>query len=56
MLDKLQGKLADPAVYGDSAEAEKWGRKQLEARTAMNRAEKLWLEALEALEAAESDA
>ena len=55
MLDKLQGKLADPAVYGDPTEAEKWGRKQLEARTAMNRAEKLWMEALEALEAAESD-
>lgn len=53
MLQKLEGKLSDPAVYGDPAEAEKWGRKQLEAREAMGRAEALWLQALEALEAAE---
>ncbi|MRX50276.1 ATP-binding cassette domain-containing protein [Paracoccus sp. S-4012] len=53
MLEKLDAKLADPAVYGDPAEAEKWGRKHAEAREAMLRAEALWLEALEALETAE---
>ena len=52
MLAKLDQKLADPALYGDPAEAEKWGRKHAEAREAMGRAEALWLEALEALEAA----
>jgi len=53
MLAKLDAKMADPAVYGDPAEAEKWGRKHIEAREAMARAETLWLEALEALEGLE---
>jgi len=52
MLEKLDLKLADPEVYGNPAEAGKWGRKHAEAREAMARAEALWLEALEALEAA----
>ena len=52
MLSKLNAKLAEPAVYGDPAAAEKWGRKQMEARTAMARAEALWEKALETLESA----
>ena len=53
MLRKLDLKLADPQVYGDAAEAEKWGRKHAEARDAMTRAETLWERALEELEKAE---
>lgn len=53
MLEKLDAKMADPAVYGDPAEAEKWGKKHVEAKGAMVKAEALWLEALEALEGAD---
>ncbi|MDO5633106.1 MAG: ABC-F family ATP-binding cassette domain-containing protein [Paracoccus sp. (in: a-proteobacteria)] len=52
MLDKLDAKLADPAIYGNPTEAEKWGRKHSEAREAMARAEDLWMTALENLEQA----
>ncbi|AXC48325.1 ABC transporter ATP-binding protein [Paracoccus suum] len=52
MLAKLDAKMANPAVYGAPAEAEKWGRKHVEAREAMARAEALWLGAIEALEVA----
>ena len=52
MLAKLDLKLADPSIYADPAEAEKWSRKHAEAREAMIRAEALWMEALERLEAA----
>ena len=53
MLEKLDLKLADPAVYQNPAEAEKWGRKHAEAREAMTRAEELWMTALEELDLAE---
>ena len=53
MLEKLDQKLADPAIYQNPAEAEKWGRKHAEATEAMARAESLWMEALENLELAE---
>ena len=52
MIDKLNVKLADPAVYENPAEAEKWGRKHSEAVEAMTRAEELWMTALENLETA----
>lgn len=53
MLEKLNLKLADPGVYGNKFEAEKWGRKRTEAVQAMARAESLWMNALENLEVAE---
>ena len=53
MLDRIAAKMADPALYDDPAEAEKWGRKHAEASEALPRAEALWMEALERLEAAE---
>ncbi|TKW67795.1 MAG: ABC-F family ATP-binding cassette domain-containing protein [Paracoccus denitrificans] len=53
MLDKLGVKMADPKVYDDPAEVEKWGRKHAEATEAMTRAEALWMQALERLERAE---
>ncbi|MDO5641361.1 MAG: ABC-F family ATP-binding cassette domain-containing protein [Paracoccus sp. (in: a-proteobacteria)] len=54
MLDKLALKMADPALYDDPAEVEKWGRKHAEASDAMIRAEALWIAAMERLERAES--
>ena len=53
MLDRIAVKMADPALYDDPAEAEKWGRKHAEATEALPRAEALWMDALERLEAAE---
>ncbi|MCQ0971238.1 ATP-binding cassette domain-containing protein [Paracoccus sp. TK19116] len=53
MLGKLAAKLADPKVYSDPAEAERWGKKNIEAREAMARAENIWVKALENLEMAE---
>ncbi|KGJ15421.1 ABC-F family ATP-binding cassette domain-containing protein [Paracoccus sanguinis] len=53
MLDRIAAKMADPALYDDPAEAEKWGRKHAEATEALPRAEALWMDALERLEAAE---
>lgn len=53
MLDRIAEKMADPALYDDPAEAEKWGRKHAEASEALPRAEALWMDALERLEAAE---
>ncbi|MFV0292679.1 MAG: ABC-F family ATP-binding cassette domain-containing protein [Paracoccus sp. (in: a-proteobacteria)] len=55
MLDKLGAKMADPTLYDNPAEAEKWGRKHAEASDAMIRAEALWVEAMEQLERAESN-
>lgn len=52
MLSKLELKLADPSLYNDLHEAEKWGRKHVEAKDAMIRAEEIWLGALERLEKA----
>ena len=53
MLEKISARMADPTLYDDPAEAEKWGRKHAEASEALPRAEALWMEALERLEAAE---
>ena len=53
MLEKLDTKLADPGIYQNPSEAEKWGRKHAEAVEAMARAEELWMVALENLELAE---
>ncbi|TWI37964.1 ABC-F family ATP-binding cassette domain-containing protein [Paracoccus sulfuroxidans] len=53
MLEKLDAIMADPATYDDAQYAEKWGRKHAEASEAMQRAEALWLKALEVLESAE---
>ena len=56
MLEKLDAILADGTLYdaGRTAEAEKWLKKHAEAREGLSRAEALWMEALEALENAES--
>ncbi len=53
MLGKISQRMADPALYNDPHEAEKWGRKHAEATAALPRAEELWMAALERLEAAE---
>ena len=56
MLEKLDEKLADPGLYeaARAAERDKWLLKHGEAREAMDRAEALWMEALEKLEMAEN--
>lgn len=56
MLEKLDEKLADPGLYeaARAAERDKWLLKHAEARDAMSRAEELWMQALEALETAET--
>jgi ATP-binding cassette subfamily F protein 3 len=54
MLEKLDVKLADPALYNDPYEAKKWARKRAEAVEAMARAEGIWMAALENLELAEN--
>lgn len=55
MLAKLDEILADPGLYDGprAAERDKWLLKHAEARTAMARAEEMWMAALEALETAE---
>ena len=53
MLEKLDAIMADPATYDDAQKAEAFGRKHAEVSEAMLRAESLWMEALERLEAAE---
>ncbi|MCV2878483.1 ATP-binding cassette domain-containing protein [Sedimentimonas flavescens] len=56
MLGKLDEKLADAGLYeaARASERDKWLLKHAEARDAMVRAEELWIEALEKLEAAEA--
>ncbi|SDC18447.1 ABC-F family ATP-binding cassette domain-containing protein [Ruegeria marina] len=56
MHEKLAAKLADPALYADDkvADLEIWNRKYAEWKDAMERAESLWLEAQEQLDAAEA--
>lgn len=56
MSDKLAKKLADPTIYedGKQGELEVWQRKYAEVRDAQDRAEDLWIRALEKLEKAES--
>ena len=53
MRTKLQDKLADPALYEDHrrSDLEVWSRKFAEVEAAISRAEGLWLEAQEQLEA-----
>ena len=53
MTKKLDAILADPATYEDSLRAKQFGRKHAEAVDAMQRAESLWVQALERLEEAE---
>ncbi|RMH40968.1 MAG: ABC transporter ATP-binding protein, partial [Alphaproteobacteria bacterium] len=54
MQARLDEMLADPDIYapGRLAEAEKWQRKRAEVAEALERAEALWLEAMDALEQA----
>jgi ATP-binding cassette subfamily F protein 3 len=54
MGDKLAKKLADPSLYedGKAGEAEVWQKKYAEVRTALDRAEALWIAASEKLETA----
>ncbi|MEM6563908.1 MAG: ATP-binding cassette domain-containing protein, partial [Pseudomonadota bacterium] len=54
MRDKLANKLADPALYEDSniGELEVWNRKYAEVMEALDRAENIWMQALEKLERA----
>ncbi len=56
--DRVSSELADPALYEDAnaGKLEKLNRKYAEAVDATDRAEELWLEALEKLETAESGA
>ena len=56
MADKLSKKLADPSLYEDTrvGELEVWNRKYAEVREALERAESLWMAALEKLDAAET--
>ena len=53
MRGKLDARLADPAVYAKPDEAVVWQKKHAEVVEAQARAEALWLEAAERLEAAE---
>lgn len=55
MRDKLAAKLADPALYEDSriGELETWNKKYAEVINGLERAESLWMAALEKLETAE---
>ncbi len=52
--EKLAAKLADPAMYDPSriAETESWQKKFAEVEDGLERAEALWMKALERLEAA----
>jgi ATP-binding cassette subfamily F protein 3 len=53
MAGKLETKLADPALYDDKPSAVMWQKKYNEVCDAKNRAEELWMLALEKLEKAE---
>ncbi|MEP0964152.1 MAG: ABC-F family ATP-binding cassette domain-containing protein [Roseobacter sp.] len=52
MRDKLAGKLADPELYEDAKHGELavWNKKYAEVMDALDRAEALWMAALEKLE------
>ncbi|HRK41990.1 MAG TPA: ABC-F family ATP-binding cassette domain-containing protein [Gemmobacter sp.] len=54
MRDKLAAKLADPELYEDSRKGDLavWNKKYAEVMEAMDRAEAMWLDAQEKLEAA----
>lgn len=55
MRDKLAKKLADPALYDEDAgnRAEPWQRKYSEVMNALDRADEMWMKALEKLEKAQ---
>lgn len=55
MRDRIAEKLADPAMYDDAMQTEtaQWQKKYAEVMDGLDRAETLWLAALERLEAAE---
>ncbi len=56
MRDRLAKKLADPTLYepGRGTEAETWQKKYAEVMDGLDRAEAMWLTALEKLEKAEA--
>ncbi len=54
MSDRLATKLANPALYENADEAAVWQKKYAEVREALERAEALWMAALEKLEKAET--
>ncbi|SMY09610.1 ABC-F family ATP-binding cassette domain-containing protein [Flavimaricola marinus] len=56
MRDKLAKKLADPALYEDGrkGELETWNKKYAEVMEGLDRAEAMWIGALEKLEKAEA--
>ena len=55
MGDKLAKKLADPTLYDERKdELVVWQKKYAELREALDRAEGLWMTALEKLEKAEA--
>ena len=56
MREKLAKKLSDPALYDDAriGEMEVWQKKYAEVMGALDRAEALWVTALEKLEQAET--
>jgi ATP-binding cassette subfamily F protein 3 len=56
MREKLARKLADPVLYEDERtdELEVWNRKYAEVSEGLDRAEAMWMKALEKLEAAEA--
>ncbi|NIZ11689.1 ABC-F family ATP-binding cassette domain-containing protein [Pseudooceanicola sp. HF7] len=56
MSEKLSSRLADPALYedGKAGELEVWNKKYAELRGAMDKAETLWMSALEKLEKAQA--
>jgi ATP-binding cassette subfamily F protein 3 len=56
MRDKLATKLADPELYdsGKTGEIEVWQKKYAEVMNGLDRAEAMWLKALEKLEEAEA--
>ncbi|ETX30698.1 ABC-F family ATP-binding cassette domain-containing protein [Roseivivax isoporae] len=56
MRDRLAAKLADPDLYEDArvGELEVWNKKYAEVMEGLDRAEALWMAALEKLEAAET--
>ena len=55
MRDKLAKKLADPALYDEDSgnRAEPWQRKYSEVMNALDRADEMWMKALEKLEKAQ---
>ncbi|MEM7074368.1 MAG: ABC-F family ATP-binding cassette domain-containing protein [Pseudomonadota bacterium] len=56
MRDRIATKLADPAMYDDAraSDMESWQRKYAEVMDGLDRAESLWLTAVEQLEVAEA--